>query len=36
MGWRWQIPTLLDMQFHIIAIDCLGYGDTVSDFLEEV
>ncbi|KAJ5620265.1 Epoxide hydrolase [Penicillium lagena] len=28
VGWRYQIPILLQLRFHVIAIDCLGYGET--------
>lgn len=28
MGWRYQIPMLLDMGLRVIAPDCLGYGRT--------
>ncbi|OQE86029.1 hypothetical protein PENNAL_c0022G09911 [Penicillium nalgiovense] len=30
MGWRYQIPMLVDMGFRVVAPDCLGYGRTVS------
>lgn len=30
MGWRYQIPMLLEMGLRVIAPDCLGYGRTVS------
>lgn len=29
MGWRYQIPMLLEMGLRVIAPDCLGYGRTV-------
>ncbi|OQE22697.1 hypothetical protein PENFLA_c012G06001 [Penicillium flavigenum] len=28
MGWRYQIPMLVDMGFRVVAPDCLGYGRT--------
>ncbi|CAL5870823.1 uncharacterized protein PFLUO_LOCUS5064 [Penicillium psychrofluorescens] len=28
VGWRYQIPALLQLKFRVIAIDCLGYGET--------
>ena len=30
VGWRYQIPILLQLEFRVIAVDCLGYGETVS------
>jgi pimeloyl-ACP methyl ester carboxylesterase len=30
MGWRYQIPMLVDMGLRVVAPDCLGYGRTVS------
>ncbi|KAJ5366349.1 hypothetical protein N7541_000290 [Penicillium brevicompactum] len=35
MGWRYQIPMLVDMGLRVVAPDCLGYGRTVSfqDFM---
>ncbi|EKV16038.1 Epoxide hydrolase, putative [Penicillium digitatum PHI26] len=34
MGWRYQIPMLVDMGFRVVAPDCLGYGrtDAPDDF----
>lgn len=29
MGWRYQIPMLVDMGLRVVAPDCLGYGRTV-------
>lgn len=29
MGWRYQIPMLLDKGLRVVAPDCLGYGQTV-------
>jgi hypothetical protein len=31
MGWRYQIPALVDMGFRVVAPDMMGYGSTVSD-----
>ncbi|KAM5444208.1 hypothetical protein MferCBS31731_000725 [Microsporum ferrugineum] len=28
MGWRYQIPTLLDLGLRVVAPDCIGYGRT--------
>ncbi|KAF9253525.1 hypothetical protein LCP9604111_1051 [Penicillium roqueforti] len=28
IGWRYQIPMIVDMGFRIVAPDCLGYGRT--------
>ncbi|OQE04380.1 hypothetical protein PENVUL_c033G09213 [Penicillium vulpinum] len=28
MGWRYQIPMLVDMELRVVAPDCLGYGRT--------
>lgn len=33
MGWRYQIPTLVDLGLRVIAPDCLGYGRTVRPHL---
>jgi hypothetical protein len=30
MGWRYQIPALVDMGFRVVAPDMMGYGSTVS------
>ena len=30
MGWRYQIPLLVDMGFRVVAPDMMGYGGTVS------
>jgi hypothetical protein len=30
MGWRFQIPVLVDMGFRVVAPDMMGYGGTVS------
>lgn len=30
MGWRYQIPLLVDMGFRVLAPDMMGYGGTVS------
>ena len=30
IGWRNQIPMLLDMGFLVVAPDMMGYGQTVS------
>ncbi|KAJ5405027.1 hypothetical protein N7465_006311 [Penicillium sp. CMV-2018d] len=34
MGWRYQIPMLVDMGLRVVAPDCLGYGrtDAPDDF----
>ncbi|OQE44717.1 hypothetical protein PENCOP_c002G04439 [Penicillium coprophilum] len=34
MGWRYQIPMLVDMGLRVVAPDCLGYGrtDAADDF----
>ncbi|CAI7633216.1 unnamed protein product [Penicillium glandicola] len=34
MGWRYQIPMLVDMGLRVVAPDCLGYGrtDAPNDF----
>lgn len=29
MGWRYQIPYLVDMGFRVVAPDMMGYGGTV-------
>jgi hypothetical protein len=29
MGWRYQIPMLVNMGLRVVAPDCLGYGRTV-------
>ncbi|GAB7332597.1 hypothetical protein MBLNU13_g04369t1 [Cladosporium sp. NU13] len=36
MGWRYQIPHLLKLGFHVIAPNCTGYGrsDAPEDSLE--
>lgn len=37
MGWRYQIPVLVDMGFRVVAPDMMGYGGTVCwhpDLLE--
>jgi pimeloyl-ACP methyl ester carboxylesterase len=31
LGWRYQIPMLLDMGFRVVAPDMMGYGGTVSE-----
>lgn len=33
MGWRYQIPLLVEMGFRVVAPDMMGYGGTVSVFL---
>ncbi|KAK9853269.1 hypothetical protein MYU51_007119 [Penicillium brevicompactum] len=30
MGWRYQIPMLVDMGLRVVAPDCLGYGRTTT------
>jgi hypothetical protein len=35
MGWRFQIPVLVDMGFRVVAPDMMGYGGTVSSFVLE-
>lgn len=30
MGWRYQIPMLIDLGFRVVAPDMMGYGGTVS------
>lgn len=30
LAWRYQIPLLLKLGFRCIALDCMGYGETVS------
>lgn len=30
MGWRYQIPVLVEMGFRVVGPDCMGYGRTVS------
>ncbi|KMU85859.1 hypothetical protein CIHG_03388 [Coccidioides immitis H538.4] len=36
MGWRYQIPALLNMGLRVVAPDCLGYGRTEApDFTSE-
>lgn len=30
LAWRYQVPMLLDLGMRCIAIDCMGYGETVS------
>jgi len=30
VGWRYQIPFLLDMGFRVVVPDMMGYGGTVS------
>ncbi|KAI1934019.1 hypothetical protein LOZ58_005931 [Ophidiomyces ophidiicola] len=36
MGWRYQIPTLLNMGLRVVVPDCLGYGRTEApEFSEE-
>ena len=30
MGWRYQIPALVDLGFRVVAPDMMGYGGTVS------
>ena len=30
MGWRYQIPMLVNMGLRVVAPDCLGYGRTVQ------
>lgn len=32
IGWRYQIPMLLDMGFQVIAPDLMGFGQTVCVF----
>lgn len=34
MGWRYQIPMLVNMGLRVVAPDCLGYGRTVSILTE--
>lgn len=34
LAWRYQIPMLQDLGMRCIAIDCMGYGGTVSDTLD--
>jgi soluble epoxide hydrolase/lipid-phosphate phosphatase len=29
LGWRYQIPYLVDLGYRTIALDCMGYGKTV-------
>ena len=29
MGWRYQIPALLQLGLRVVAPDCVGYGRTV-------
>lgn len=29
MGWRYQIPALLQLGLRVVVPDCLGYGRTV-------
>jgi hypothetical protein len=29
-GWKNQIPMLLELRLRVVAIDCIGYGRTVS------
>jgi soluble epoxide hydrolase/lipid-phosphate phosphatase len=29
MGWRYQIPMLVDMGFRVVVPDMMGYGGTV-------
>jgi hypothetical protein len=36
MGWRYQIPLLLDMGFRVVAPDMMGYGGTVSKIIHLV
>lgn len=31
MGWRYQIPTLLNLGLRVVAPDCMGYGRTVCN-----
>lgn len=35
MGWRYQIPLLVDMGFRVVAPDMMGYGGTVSVVLSQ-
>lgn len=30
MGWRYQIPLLVNLGFRVVAPDMMGYGGTVS------
>jgi pimeloyl-ACP methyl ester carboxylesterase len=30
LGWRYQIPYLVELGYRTIALDCMGYGKTVS------
>ena len=30
LAWRYQIPMLTEMGLRCIALDCMGYSDTVS------
>jgi soluble epoxide hydrolase/lipid-phosphate phosphatase len=32
LGWRYQIPYLVDLGYRTIALDCMGYGKTVCWF----
>ncbi|KAE8152012.1 alpha/beta hydrolase [Aspergillus avenaceus] len=36
MGWRYQIPHLVNLGFRVVAIDCIGYGrsDAPKDSLD--
>ena len=36
LGWRYQIPMLTELGFRCIAIDCMGYGNTVCLHLVEL
>lgn len=33
MGWRYQIPDIINMGLRVVAPDCLGYGRTVRAWL---
>jgi len=33
MGWRYQIPHLVELGFRVVAPDMMGYGGTVRIFL---
>jgi len=30
LGWRYQIPYFVNLGYRTIALDCMGYGKTVS------
>lgn len=32
MGWRYQIPMLLELGFRVVAPDSVGYGKTVDQY----